>query len=518
MLRVSLTKTYKKNTLAVTLLSLAILFSACQKEPASLQKIQVPGTFQVDPVFREYYQYLGGEDRLGPAISPARAEGFATSQFLQAGKLVFDSTAPASSKFRLAPLGLEMDVREPPVPAPQNPEISYIEGHTLLPEFHRLFEQLGAETVGKPLTEPRYNLIRKRYEQYFENLGFYRLEGSPNVYLLAYGEWICDDKCLSQDLTGSSTIDIQSYIDPAFEDFVSKHGADFTGFALADAYLADDGKWEQILENMVLVADARSNPQQVGLLPLSEKLSLMVEEPLPRSSAPDRYFYAVNDDKGYEIPLHFWEYIENHGGIQIFGTPITHYSLLKNNIYHQCFSNLCLLYDIASPGLAYIRPEPLGYAYRVLYYQPSAKQTPASTPPLAPTDTITGFGLYPSYTAVPETGEPTSGMREISLRVWQRYLVMEQKQGQEIDIWVQENELPVANKVVELTVIAPDGKSQVFQMPPTDSRGQSRLLLPEMDALNGTIVPFKACYIAGLDLKVCVADLFVIWDIPSSSQ
>jgi hypothetical protein len=51
-------------------------------------------------------------------------------------------------------------------------------------------------------------------------------------------------------------------------------------------------------------------------------------------------------------------------------------------------------------------------------------------------------------------------------------------------------------------------------MPPTDTDGQSSLLLPEIEALNGTIVPFKACYMAEQDLKVCVADIFVIWNIP----
>lgn len=518
MMRVKLTKIIKITTLAIVMVSLSILFSACQKEPVSLQTVQEPGTFQVDPVFREFYQHLGGEDLLGPAISLARSEGFATTQFVTAGKMIFDHNAPISSRFRLAPLGLEMDVREPPVSAPQNPEIAYIDGHTLLPEFHRLFEELGASAVGKPLTEPRFNLIRKRYEQYFENLGFYRLEGSPNVYLLAYGEWICKDKCSSRELPGSSIIDIQSTIDPAFMDFVSKHGADFTGFAITDAYLADGGLWQQILENMVLVADTPLNSTQVALSPLSAKLSIMVETPLQRSGAPDRYFYAVDGDKGYEIPLHFWEYIEDHGGIQLFGAPITHYSLLKDNIYHQCFANLCLMYDATTRGLAYIRPEPLGYAYRELYPQPAAQQIPAITPTLAPTDIVTAIGPDPLNTAVPETVEPASPMREISLRVWQRYLVMDQTQGQEIDIWVLENEQPVANKVVELTVITPDGKPQVFQMPPTDPRGQSRLLLPQMEALNGTIVPFKACYQAETDLKVCVADLFVIWDIPSSPE
>jgi hypothetical protein len=93
-------------------------------------------------------------------------------------------------------------------------------------------------------------------------------------------------------------------------------------------------------------------------------------------------------------------------------------------------------------------------------------------------------------------------------------MVMQEKQGQEIDIWVTENDQPVPDKVVELTVKTPDGGQTVFEMPPTDAIGQSSLMLPEIKALNGTIVPFKACYYAAEDLKVCVADIFVIWNNP----
>ena len=90
----------------------------------------------------------------------------------------------------------------------------------------------------------------------FENLGFYRLEGTPDVHLLAYGAWACVGKCSPSRPTGNSAIDIQSYIDPAFQNFVEKVGADFTGFALADAVQNNAGQWEQILENVVLIADS----------------------------------------------------------------------------------------------------------------------------------------------------------------------------------------------------------------------------------------------------------------------
>lgn len=462
-----------------------------------------PGTYQLDPVFREYYNYLGGEARLGPAISPPLQEGYATIQFIQSGKMIFDPTSPMTSKFRMAPLGLEMQVREPTVPPPDDPQVHYVDGHTIPQDFYYLYTQLGANTVGKPLTEPRPNLIRKRTEQYFENLGFYRLEGSPGVHLLAYGALACGDKCPGAQTPGESSLDIRSYIDATFEPFVNTHGIDFTGFALTNAYQADDGKWVQITENVVLQADSRLAPQTVSLRPLAEALTILPEPLQPPSNVTGMYFFEIQDGKGYEIPLHFWEYILAHGGIDLFGAPVTHYSALKDQIYHQCFSDLCLLYDPEAAEGARVRPEPLGYAYRVLHYV--SKTGPAA--PSSPTS-------MPTFTAVPEGDQPQSAAREISLRVWQRYLVLEQAQGQEIILRVAENGQPVSGKEVELMVRMPEGSEIMFKMPPTDGDGQTRMVLPEIEALNGTIVPFKACYLAETDLKVCVADIFVIWNSP----
>jgi hypothetical protein len=493
----------KKTSLLALFIVLAVLGWACGSTPTPAPTVPPPGTFQVDPVFREYYNYLGGEARLGPAISPPLREGYATTQFIQSGKMIFDPASPATSKFRMAPLGLEMKVGDPPVPQPDDPKIHFIEGHTVPQDFYYLYTQLGASTVGKPLTEPRPNLIRQRTEQYFENLGFYRLEGSPGVHLLSYGAWACGDKCPGVNVPGESSLDIRSYIDPAFEAFTHQHGADFTGFALTDAYQTRDGKWEQITENMVLVADSRLAPQTVTLRPLAEALTILAEPPRLPSNAPGMYFYEVKDGLGYEIPLHFWEYILQHGGIELFGAPITHYSILKDQIYHQCFTVLCLLYDSQATQGARVRPEPLGYAYRVLHYSPE------TAPPISSTPTS-----MPTFTAVPETNEPQSAAREISLRLWQRYLVIEQEEGQEILLRVTENEQPVSGKEVELTVRMPDGSETLFKMPPTDADGQTRKTLPKIEALNGTIVPFKACYRASIDLKVCVADIFVIWNAP----
>ncbi len=488
----------------VIFLVVVFLASACSGGSSSTDRSDPSlGYFEIDPIFQEYIDYQGGVDRFGPAISPSRKEGYATTQFLESVKMIFDEAAPAASKFRFAPLGLDMAVAEPPVPRPEDPNLPYLEGHTILPEFYLLYQQLGAKTVGKPLTEPRFNIIRRRYEQYFENLGFYRLEGTPEVHLLAYGAWACDGKC-SPDRPGSdAAIDIQSYIDPAFQDFVDKIGIDFTGFALADAGMNSSGQWEQILENVVLVSDSPEDNGNVRILPLSRLVTVKEEAPKPSSQSPDMHFFSVGDNLGYDIPLFFWEYIESHGGITYSGAPITHYSFLMNNIDHQCFTNLCLMYNASASRGSRVRPEPLGYAYNQLTEQSRAKSLQDPSQNLQPTPPQTD-----------PSGQDKSNRDEISLRIWQRSPILNQNQGQEIEVWVEKNGQPLAGEVVELTVTPPNSQEQHFLMPATDASGKSSYKFPNFDALNGAIIPYKACVADEPDRRFCVAEMFVIWNNP----
>ena len=536
---------FRRAPIIAAMLLLSCLGWACTKAPASNPAVEFTGQYQVDPVFRYYYNYHGGEERLGVAISPPRKEGSATIQFLETGKMIFDPNAPANNRFRMAPLGLEMAVREPDTTPPSNPELHYLNGHTIAPEFYPLYEELGADMVGQPLTEVKLNLIRKRHEQFFENVGFYRIEGTSEVHLLAYGTWACQEKCAEGKPLDQASIDILSYIDPVFQGFVNQYGADLTGFALTDAYASPDGKWEQILENAVLVADSRINPQSVSLRPLSEKVNIIVEEPRKASDNSQMYFYPVDGERGYEIPLDFWDYIQKHGGVQVIGVPITRYALLVGQVYHQCFTNLCLTYDPSASEQARVRPEPLGYPYRVLYYKGPEGVTVATLEPsqqtypmpgLAPTESVTNptvseAPLKPTPLSFPTAAAPggppltteiqsaqpsavSKSMHEIDMQVWERYLVVGQKQGQEISIWVVENDRSMIGVQADVTVKMPNGSEQNYPMPLTNASGQASLLLPAIDAPNGTIVPFKACIETVTDTRFCIADFFVIWNTP----
>jgi hypothetical protein len=467
----------------------------------------------VDPVFREYYGHLGGEEMFGPAISAPMYDAGRVEQYLEAAKLVFDPEAPASMRFQLAPLGLEMEVFEPPSPPPADPSERYENGHTIFPDFYPMYERLGAHTVGMPLTEGHLNLIRNRYEQFFENVGFYRPVGSSEVHLLAYGAWVCDQQCRDADGVKDATIDIESTVEPTFKDFVDGVGSDFTGFALTKGYNSDDGKLEQILENVVLMADSAENSESVGLRALSEKVSILPEEPRPQGDSLDVFFFPTDGDLGYEVPLHFWEYYLGHGGLKVFGKPITHYSVLINQVYHQCFENLCLTYDPGASEGARVRPEPLGYAYKILYYDERSQQVPIPQATTAPSSELAPINPTQASTEEPPLEQPQVE-REIVLQVWERFMVLETKGGQEITLQIIENENPQIGVDAELVVIFPDGSERAFNMPPTDDNGLSMFLLPEIEAENGSTIPYRVCVRVSENQKFCVAEFFVIWNNP----
>lgn len=498
---------------------LSIELSACgqpaNQNPAGLST----GTYELDPVFGAIYGHLGGLANAGPPISPPIKNGTVIRQYLETALLVYDSSAPISNKFQIASLGLELGIAEPPVNPPQNPNITYQDGHTIPQEFLEVYEELRPSIVGKPLTEPRFHLVRKRYEQYFENLGFYRDEKSDEVHLLPYGSWSCQQECGHSEILDSTIPEVHGQIDPAFEKFTQSYGTDFTGLALADLYMDSEGRQVQIFENMVLATDLQQGATTVQPLPISGAVNIKAEPLRPPSMAQGMYFFPVQDQLGYDIPIEIWEYIQENGGISLVGAPVTHFSQLTDVFFHQCFVNLCLTYDPSMVAGARVKPEPLGYAFKVLYYHPDETNQAAGSglPAVAPEPVVEATlqpapsPTIPEASPVMASGEQTN---EINLRVYQRFPAVEQGQRQELQIRLEENGVPAAKKNIELHITMPDGSESVFQMVPTNLDGQTDIQLPIIEAKNGTIITYKACYTATPEIKFCDSDVFVIWNNP----
>lgn len=167
------------------LLILGSITSACAKT-GELQTVTPDSRYYaVDPVFREFYNFLGGKEILGEVISPSKGEGI-TYQYTVAGQLIFDPLAKPIDRFQLGSLGMDFGI----------PDSSQAEIQVGEP-FQALYDRLGGLAfVGKPLTEMAYNKEKNRSEQYFEKLGFYQgPETDGHVRLLPYGAWSCGEEC-----------------------------------------------------------------------------------------------------------------------------------------------------------------------------------------------------------------------------------------------------------------------------------------------------------------------------------
>lgn len=473
---------------SLALILLPIIASGCDSlkpEP----KETPPPTIDVSPIFLAFYEYLGGQPVFGKAISPQLEEGSKIVQWLETGKMVYDPEGPDFQKFSFAPLGKDMGVETPAVPPPTQPELRYVGGHIIHPDFWLLYEILGANIVGNPLSEARYNPIRRRYEQFFENLGFYRLAGQSNIYLLQYGEWACGDVCRPYQShaeapinSSPGEIDVSGAVNPAFVEVVGVIGQDLTGSNLTDAYTRE-GKLEQVFENVVLLTDDITESSNVRLRPLPSELNVIPDSPKPASGTPNMQFVATAGELGYEVPGYFWDYIYAHGGIQVSGPPITHLSQIDPRTYRQCFENMCLIFVPDEIEGLRIRPEALGYVYRLLYPPPS----PA-----------------PFATPVP-------AKEVVTIKIWESFPAVPSAQPQEIGAILFSDSTPYSDVALELMVILENGTRQYFTMPATDKNGRTSILLPPIVAPNGTLIEYQVCMPQSAQFKFCVGDSFMIW-------
>jgi hypothetical protein len=375
-----------------------------------------------------------------------------------------------------------MGIFEFPHSAQPNPGQRVVAGYTIFEKFVPMFDRLGGEAVvGRPLTEAHRNTEKNRFEQYFENVGFYWVEGdtADAVYLLAYGAWKCDHYCRLAPPQNATVLQ-PSRSNEAFVRLVAGLGLDFTGFALTPPYIAADGRIEQVYENIVLVTTP-GETASAKLLAFPEKIGIQHDVLLPSSSQADFYFYPVQDQLGYNVPAYFMDYIKSHGGFDIVGAPMTQMMQMEGGLFRQCFTNLCLQRQPDENGLPIIRPVALGLKYRALFYKPE------------------GVELTNVLSA------------DVTVQIWEGYPIVSPDQEQEIGVVVFGGGVPMANVLPQLDLALPDGSSQAYTLPPTDSNGESRLNIPAMGAENGTLIPYKVCVSTPSGQRFCVMDSYLIW-------
>lgn len=442
------------------------------------------GVYSVEPIFAEFYAYLGGADIMGPAISPLKESRGLKVQYVENGLLVYDPLATPSDRFQLAPLGVELGMDEPAVPDPGLPDGRYIAGHVIDSGFLPFYEKLGgARFAGRPITEARHDLKNRRIEQYFENLGFYRLEDDPagKVRLLAYGVLACNRQCRYQAPSNA----IPGLRPPLPEPFASESaslGLSFVGLTLSEPYRAPDGKLEVIFENLVLAAQDEGS-EKAFARPIVEMLGIQPQSMVECQPSELEACLPGEGGMGHNVPLYFEEYISQHGGLDLFGYPITEVFLVENGIYRQCFTNMCIDFNVNAPEGERLKPVPLGKTYQERYSKFWEKEFE---------DNIDG----------------------VQIRVWEKEAVVASGQPQEIHVKILEDETPLVNREPVLTVTLPDGKERVFHFPPTDENGESFFSLPAISGPNGTLIPYDVC-LTGISRKtLCVGDHYLIWESP----
>jgi hypothetical protein len=517
-----------KQLIFIILLLISFLITACD-DPGQMFEPVYPDTYEVDPVFREFYDRFGGLQTLGPAISELFIVGEVRYQYTVAALLVYDPLAPESLRRQFASLGLDLDMAEPPVAEPTQPGIRYVDGHIIPDFFVPMYEAMGgARYMGKPLTEAHYNPEKRRYTQYFENLGLYWIEDAPleEVGMLALGAWRCDNSCRQPPL-GDGIVLLPFRVAARFVDTVARLGISFTGYASTEAYQTPDGYIEQVFENIVLVEDP-NKPGRVFLRAITERLGTRPDPPVPDNGLPGYQFYPTQGELGYNVAQTYLDYFAQHGGPEIAGPPISERVLQDDHVYRQCFRNLCLEERQNSDGSISIQPAQLGYIYKRMSVapvqeaqQPVDETYPTSSPAAQQALPSSGeTAVVPTMQVEPGAQTdaavmPAMPISEISLQVWENSSVIAPDQTQEIGVVVYENNQPVQNVEPDLLLTYPDGSKKTFYMMPTGSDGQTRIQIPPLAALNGSIIPYQVCiFNLASSSKYCVRESYMIWQNP----
>lgn len=482
---------------------LIILLVGCLGKSASDQT-RLENLYQISPTFREFYNQIGGLSNFGVAISPEFSQDRFKLQYVVAGLMIYDPQDVEGSQYSLAPLGREMDISQPAMKESAYESEPFINGFPIFGEFIPLSRKLAGEKfVSNPLTPPHYNPQKQRYEQYFEYFGLYRLIKDPPgaVHLLAYGVWKCGESCIHPHVVPDEVV-LPKPIDKQFLPWVNKLGPDLTGYAITPAYTTADRLIQQVYDHLVLAIDPQQS-ERIILLPVPEKLGIFPEPIQPSTYNKNYAFFPIQGDLGYEIPLIFVDYINQHGGFEISGPPISHFKSNSEKVSRQCFQYYCLDEDQGVDGMLRIRPAPLGF---LLSQSVNQKQ---------PTQTIISANNIPvQETVTPNQATAVGSSNELSLQVWELYPLVNPQQNQEIVVNVNMNGVPEDKIEPYLTVYLPSNQKITRKMPPTDKNGQTSLVLDTIEAPNSTIIPYQVCIPFSNGSSYCARGQFLVWYSP----
>lgn len=467
--------------------------TACAEKPVFPSSVaREVHRFPVDTTFKEFYETLGGEALLGPAISPLEIRDNLQCQFTENVLMCFNPAATGVGRFQLFPLGMEMKIQEDPRVGNEagSPESRLVDGIVVYEKFLPLYDRLyGSRYVGRPLTELRINPDYQRAEQFFENVGFYQKLGDPNgpVYLIPYGAYLCGGECSYRTAEYWSIVKANMVEQPFAANLTQLGGPAAFGSLMLKPRIAEDGNVEQVYANAVFYASPE-DASQVRLRPLPLMLGYEVQ-PLAEMKSHDQLtFYEVQGGLGHNIPRPFDEFVKKHGGRDVSGQPISEVILIsEKNIYQQCFENYCLVYDPAASDMMKVRMAPLGEEYIHRFPPPETVQ-------------ITNMFSPEAISILVSSDRPNLNSSEYQ---YVRIMVRQKETGQ-----------PIERVEATLTLSAPNRPPVRFYLPPTDQNGMAVVEIPPQAGLeNGTRLSYMVCLNLPSSQPICALDSYLIWNI-----
>ena len=458
-----------KILILIIILGLSLLIVACDVTAES-----IPGAFAVGDTFKKFYNNAGGREVLGPALSPPFVSGNIEYQYFSAGLMYYDPTRAPAQQFGFYPLATDTwNINSIPDPPPVETSAPYINGHAIWEDAWLLYNRLGSSVVGPPLTGVITNNEKQRYEQYCAGLGFYRNFGDPpaEIHLMPYGEWVCRSNCtyffgdaIPPQRMAERPV---SELERIFLDYAERPGYAFTGAPIGIPQNALDGYVEMAFENVIMYFDPQ-NPYPVMLRPLPIWLGIAVEKPDVSHGLDWLFFYETDGGLGYDIPVFIHEFIIAHGGFELVGEPITHYRVLSDGGYSQCFTNMCLEYHPSAPTSLRVRAVPLGTQYL-------SKGSPLRI-----------------FVNLSDTNFPAN-------------------QAVDLGVYALQNGQILKDIMFDLTLSLPTGSIQTYFVPPDSLDGISSIVIAPLDLPQGSRVSYKACASGMVGEQECATGTFTIW-------
>lgn len=475
-------------------LGFSLLLAACANRSGGDGSTSSGKTFEVAPVFREFYAALGGEGWMGSAISRSFDYDKFECQYTVNALVCQDPLLSGESRFFLYPLGNALKINATTSQVdPASADLT-TDKYTVYEEFIPAFDRLSGERyAGSPITQVRINYAQQRVEQYFQNVGMYRSFSDPpgSVNLLAYGAYSCADLCSYTPKLAAALADPGSTVEsqPFLPVMGGAENSTVFGEALTQPYIASDGALEQIYTSIIIFSPP-GDTKNISLRPLPALLGIDAAQPAPQQlgNRDGVVFYAIKDNLGFHVPITVDEFIASHGGTRLSGDPISECVETSAGVCRQCFKNYCLIYQSSAAPSQQVTLAPLGSDYLALLQAGGVLNAP--------------LGLTRDTVRI--------GINQSSERISQK-----DEQQIEVSLTSRQDESPLAGIDVVVTVRYPGGLVYTGQPAVTGADGTARITIPPANAIpNGSLVIYDVCLQTVTIQPVCEQGSYLIFNTP----